>query len=66
MARNPARIHAFRFDGVQTHANASRVESNLPDESSFSDHLDHWLAWLLDTQLNKILGLSVHPIPILC
>lgn len=67
MARNPARIHTFGFDGVKTHAYASGVEADFADEAGFSYHFDRGLGsvGLADCEGDEVLALGAHPVPVL-
>lgn len=67
MARNPARIHAFCFDGVETHAYAGGVEADFADEAGLGDHFDRGLGsvGLRDCEGDEVLALGAHPVPVL-
>ena len=65
MAGQSRRIHTLDPDRIETHSNASRVETDLAYQPCLCDHLDRRLLRLLDGQDDEVLLLRFHPVPVL-
>lgn len=62
MGGETAVIDPSRPDGVQTHSNTRRIQSDLADDSSFGNRAERWLSRMRDVKRNEIVLLSDFPL----
>lgn len=58
-------VHALDSNRIETHADSSGIEADLPDEAGFCNHFDSRLVRLLDREDDQVLLLCFLPVPIL-
>lgn len=65
MARQSSEFDAESLNGIQTYAHATGVETDLSDNTGFSDHTDGRFRFLTNAEVDEVLLMLFFPVPVL-